>query len=568
MHPGMALGMALLAVALFAGGARLVGPQFLRAYAPIDKPPVAMADRAQEIIRQLGYTEEIYRDPADTAIGYSVWTHQIDWIEEHDKQPDRWEALRQSRPGAVSFWYRQRPSGLLAQAQFGSFVGGKVGRWNPFPEEKGEILVSLDPEGRLELFSYTPRRYLAEPVEEPLPEWSQLFDMAGLDMTEFEPTESRYQRYMAPAHRAAWVKNDPDDPYNSTLVEAGSYEGRIVLFAALKAWELDTVGAPPENWGGIPVPARIFLGTIIALLVGGAILARYNLHRGRADRRGANRLATFVFLMTVTWQALAINSLLAGAAGVLYFFPLLGSGMLYAGMIWVWYIALEPFARRIWPSTLVSWSRLLSTSGRSLRDPLIGRSVLAGLVAVTAVMWTIMLLEPLVVAALDGAPMRPRIGDWHVLIGQRQALSGLVGCALAGLTNALLLAFVMVGARLLLRRPSAAIVLTLIVWGALGGVEGSTTASTVVGIGFNIIGASVMIAVLLRFGLVAVIVGSTLEALAPLAATPDWSAWHSQPALFALLIVAVLAAYGFWAASAGRSFVKESDVLAVAGQDA
>ena len=41
----------------------------------------------------------------------------------------------------------------------------------------------------------------------------------------------------------------------------------------------------------------------------------------------------------------------------------------------------------------------------------------------------------------------------------------------------------------------------------------------------------------------------------------DWSAWHSQPAIMALVVVVALAAYGFWAATAGRSFAAEADNL-------
>ena len=70
---------------------------------------------------------------------------------------------------------------------------------------------------------------------------------------------------------------------------------------------------------------------------------------------------------------------------------------------------------------------------------------------------------------------------------------------------------------------------------------------------------------LLRFGLVAVMVSTVLGGISAVAATPDWSAWHSQPAVLCLVLVATLAAYGFWAASAGRSFVSDSELFTVAG---
>jgi serine/threonine-protein kinase len=43
--------------------------------------------------------------------------------------------------------------------------------------------------------------------------------------------------------------------------------------------------------------------------------------------------------------------------------------------VWLLYVALEPFARRRFPKTLISWKRLLA--GR-IRDPLVGRDILVG----------------------------------------------------------------------------------------------------------------------------------------------------------------------------------------------
>src|SRR4029079_8452306 len=43
--------------------------------------------------------------------------------------------------------------------------------------------------------------------------------------------------------------------------------------------------------------------------------------------------------------------------------------------VWLLYVALEPHVRRIWPETMIGWSRLLAGS---VRDPLVGRDVLVG----------------------------------------------------------------------------------------------------------------------------------------------------------------------------------------------
>jgi hypothetical protein len=54
----------------------------------------------------------------------------------------------------------------------------------------------------------------------------------------------------------------------------------------------------------------------------------------------------------------------------------MGHALIHSVQMWLAYVAIEPYVRRLWPRMLVSWARL--SSGR-LRDPMVGRDVLAGL---------------------------------------------------------------------------------------------------------------------------------------------------------------------------------------------
>ena len=65
-------------------------------------------------------------------------------------------------------------------------------------------------------------------------------------------------------------------------------------------------------------------------------------------------------------------------------------------------------------------------------------------------------------------------------------------------------------------------------------------------------------AVLLRWGLVAMVVSFIVAVLAWYARTTDWSALHAQAAVMATVVVALLAIYGMWAATGGRSSRSES----------
>ena len=67
-----------------------------------------------------------------------------------------------------------------------------------------------------------------------------------------------------------------------------------------------------------------------------------------------------------------------------------------------------------------------------------------------------------------------------------------------------------------------------------------------------------------RFGLLAFAVSLFLQQAVYSSATTSWTAWHGQAGLTLLLIVGLLAAYSFWAATAGRPLF--SDALAEAGR--
>ena len=143
------------------------------------------------------------------------------------------------------------------------------------------------------------------------------------------------------------------------------------------------------------------------MFVAAALIARHNLRKGRGDRRGAFQLAAFVSLAAVgVWLLDASTSPIptrrwAASSS--------GQPLWAAGMLWLLYLALEPYVRRFWPATLVSWSRLMA---RQWRDPLVGRDILFG-VALGALIPVLgcrrLLRSPL------GYPVPPRVPDWRLL---------------------------------------------------------------------------------------------------------------------------------------------------------
>ena len=118
----------------------------------------------------------------------------------------------------------------------------------------------------------------------------------------------------------------------------------------------------------------IVLFTFLIMASSAIFFAYRNYKRGRGDRQGALRLAGTVFAVAMVLFLLRVHYV---ATLVMIFLLCLetSTALFISGIMWVLYMALEPYVRRHWPQTIISWSRLM---GGRLRDPLVGRDVLSG----------------------------------------------------------------------------------------------------------------------------------------------------------------------------------------------
>jgi len=214
-------------------------------------------------------------------------------------------------------------------------------------------------------------------------DWKPVLAAAGLDETQFTPTDPAWWHYPFRFDAlAAW--QGPAGGGRTYRVEAAAYRGRVAYFGL---W-LDAIPQPPPppqaTWldlvpkmlgsiGDVAVPLLTI--TLIAAL---AALARHNLRTGRGDRKGAWRVAMF----TLVSLLIAINVPRRWGSDVISVYNALvfgqGQPLFWAVSGWLSYLGFEPFVRRRWPQLLVTSTRLLD--GR-WRDPLVGRSVLVGVVA-------------------------------------------------------------------------------------------------------------------------------------------------------------------------------------------
>src|ERR1700731_191019 len=91
---------------------------------PLEIPPDALAQRARDILRNVGYSEP----SVDTAMGFYEGKDYLRYIKEHDKSKTRWDNLE---TGAFGFWYRGSPRPLASHLSSNAALLGFV--WTDDP---------------------------------------------------------------------------------------------------------------------------------------------------------------------------------------------------------------------------------------------------------------------------------------------------------------------------------------------------------------------------------------------------------------------------------------------------
>jgi hypothetical protein len=215
-----------------------------------------------------------------------------------------------------------------------------------------------------------------------------------------------------------------------------------------------------------------------------------------------------------------------------------------ATIAWLYYMALEPYIRRLWPQTLTTTGRVLE--GR-LRDPVVGRDLLVG-IAVSMIANFVILFQVQLPTWLGWSLVPPVNVDPHVLRGPRSVLSFFFEAQIAAVQITLFLALLLFLLRLLLRRQwlanAAFVALYTGIFVAASPFPGLTWA-------FAPAVLAVVVWVVTRFGLLAMIAfvfSSWLISNIPLTFEP---VWYRDYGFFAMAMVLALAGYGFWTSLGG-----------------
>jgi len=441
----------------------------------------------------------------------------------------------------MEFWYRQSPRPLIPSNERSEVLGN-----DPPGIISDMVNVVLDLDGRLVVLLATP------PQEDPPSpftpvDWRPLFDAAGLDMSRWTPTEPRLVSFRGFDERLAWTGTFPEAPSVPMRIEAAGWKGRAVWFVLDGPWAVPTRQEVTED----QLSRRAFrtLGlAMVALVTMAAVLLAWRNHRGgRGDLRGALRLAAFVLIAwLVQWLLLAHHLPLGPELGQLRFAL---EEALFSGVgLLVVYMALEPYVRKRWPQSLISWTRLLDGDWR---DPVVGGHVLLGVAA--GVVFGLLFELPLALDALRNG-LGLDVTSVLALRGPVEAaalpLRNLVG---SGLPLALGGFFAFFLLRVLLRREWAAVVAFVGVAAAPFLLAGQWPAIVV-----NVVGPLGFLWVMRRFGLLPFIVLFVVQnTVRQLPMTLDFSAWYAHGTITALVIVLGLAAGSFYVALGGRAVLRE-----------
>src|SRR5208282_132586 len=94
--------------------------------------------------------------------------------------------------------------------------------------------------------------------------------------------------------RAAWTGKWPGTQW-PLRIEAAAWRGKPVYFSLIGPWTRPTRMQPSQRSASQKTGDILGITILVLILASAVSVARWNLVRGRGDRRGAFRIALFVF---------------------------------------------------------------------------------------------------------------------------------------------------------------------------------------------------------------------------------------------------------------------------------
>ena len=514
----------------------------------LPKSGEVLQEKAREILHDLGLDAPRRESIYAFSYNYDYAVH----LNREGIDAATFDDLGRAQPPIVHFGYRQSPEWLNYESN------GSVGDWiraSP-PRVLGEVRLSLDLAGRLAWLDAVPPQTLegaADPSR--ATDWDALLIAADFDPLAVSPSEPRWYPPRAFDDRRAWDAVYPDAPDIAVRIEAASLSGMPVAFRIIEPWSKPALAEPRPLTGPGSIdsgPMAIITPALFLVLVATmALLAWRNVRLGRGDRRTAVRFALAAASLRMVWYVATrhvpdgteIEILTAHLAWSMYRF----------GLAYAFYLAVEPYMRKLWPRALTSWVRLFD--GR-FRDPLVGRDILAGL-ALTSVFTVGVSLSLLAYRmGIQSHALTADAMSLEALRGLRGAVIGLTAGVTQELITLFFIATILLVSKLLLRRDVlAALPIVALMFGFVASGWDSPL--------FALVTAAIFVGTitfaLLRVGFLAyavVVLYGGLAGAAPL--TFDLGAWWAAPSWIVLVTTVLLAFWSFRVSLAGRPVFRET----------
>jgi serine/threonine-protein kinase len=293
-----------------------------------------------------------------------------------------------------------------------------------------------------------------------------------------------------------------------------------------------------------PYEVAVQEGLGFAFFVVAILLARYNWMHGRGDVRGA--AIVFLYLLSAI-----LLSIVLGAHRISVI-DQLSMALSVSAPAAIFYLALEPWVRRIWPQALITWSRVLA--GR-WRDPVVARDVAIGVLAAVCInclrhalyLWASPVGASATANVYVGGLARFSLDQ---LMGTRFVASAALYCFGGGFSLALNMFFLFFLARAVCRKPWLGALVYIAVTSLIllpfltAGDWIELTVQTTVNL--------VTVLVMLRFGLLALAVWASVGwFIEHSLLTHEFGAWYGGSSLVVVAVIAALALWAFHTSSAG-----------------
>ncbi len=503
---------------------------------PMAYPPVVLEEKAREIARELGYASR----PADWSSTMRYNDPLLRFLQHRDGAKD-WRALFEAE-NPVQLRYRQSPR-LLETSPDGAVRDNR-----PPHDITGMLRLTVDSSGRLREFSAVPPQMEETPGDAAPADPVSVFRALGFPLESFSASTPRYTPETAFDTRQAWTGAHPGLEGVKVTVEVASWRGKVTDVSLIWPWTrpgrmTEEATSSQERWGqGLSL-------LMLAIGVGAAVLlARRNLRAGRGDRPGALRVAAAMFALGLLSWLFTMHFVLSFALTTyaIYHF---GSSLAGAALVWLIYMAMEPFVRARWPHALIAWSRILAGN---FFDRRVGSDILIGMLA--GVLFLVGLeLQNALIATKGSAPAELGLVD---LSGTRSVIGNFLDVLKSAITSSFLITLLLFGVKRLVRRDRIAAVATAAVFAGLQALQrGSDYAWIEFAFLFVIYGGLTF--ALMRFGLVTGIAAIvTINVAGQIILSTDFTAWYEATGFLKVLLLAGLACVAYRASQRRRATVE------------